>query len=254
VSVLVTGGASGIGARLAALLAARGERVATIDRDQHDAPAGGVALTADVRDGEQVRAAVARAVAALGPPRLVVNSAGVQLGQAFDAFTDEQFEQVIAINLLGSRHVAAATWEHLAATRGRLVLIASLAGLVPNYGYSAYCASKYGVVGLAEVLRLEGRPRGIGVSCVCPPEVETPMVDEERRTELKATRALKDLAGTLDLDPAADRILAGIDRGDALIIPSARARGAVALARFAPRRLTRAVSDRVVARALRPAR
>jgi 3-dehydrosphinganine reductase len=251
VSVLITGGASGIGARLAALLAARGERVATIDRAEHAAPASGGAFTADVRDPEQVRAAVAQAVAALGPPTLVVNSAGVQLGQAFGDFSDEQFERVIAINLLGSRHVAAATWEHLAATRGRLVLIASLAGLVPNYGYSAYCASKYGVVGLAEVLRLEGRPRGIGVSCVCPPEVETPMVDEERRTELDPTRALKDLAGTMDLNPAADAILAGIDRGDALIIPSARARTAVALARFAPRRLTRAISDRVVARSLR---
>lgn len=251
-SVLITGGASGIGARLAVLLAARGERVATVDRDEHAAPAGGgVALTADVRDPDAVRAAVARAAEALGPPHLVVNCAGVQLGQAFGDFTDEQFERVIAINLLGSRHVAAATWDHLAATRGRLVLVASLAGLVPNYGYSAYAASKYGVVGLAEVLRLEGRPRGIGVSCVCPPEVETPMVDEERRTELGPTRALKDLAGTMELGPAADRILAGIDRGDPLIIPSARARGTVALARFAPRRLTRAVSDRVVARALR---
>lgn len=250
-SVLITGGASGLGARLAALLAARGERVATIDQAQHAAPPSGAAFTTDVRAPEQVRAAVADAVAALGPPTLVINSAGVQHGQAFGDFTDEQFERVIAINLLGSRNVAAATWDHLAATRGRLVLIASLAGLVPNYGYAAYCASKYGVVGLAEVLRLEGAPRGVGVSCVCPPEVRTPMVDEERRTELPPTRALKDLAGTMDLDPAADAILAGIDRGDALIIPSARARGAVALARFAPRRLTRAISDRVVARALR---
>lgn len=250
-SVLITGGASGIGARLAALLNARGELVATLDRDEHAPTGNGMALTADVREADQVRAAVKRVVADAGPPRLVINCAGIQLGQAFADFTDEQFERVIAINLLGSRHVAAATWEHLAATRGRLVLIASLAGLVPNYGYSAYCASKYGVVGLAEVLRLEGRPRGIGVSCVCPPEVETPMVDEERRTELGPTRALKDLAGTMDLFPAADAILAGIDRGEPLIIPSARARGAVALARFAPRRLTRAVSDRVVSRALR---
>jgi 3-dehydrosphinganine reductase len=252
VSVLVTGGASGIGARLAALLAARGERVATVDRAPHAAiGAGGLALTADVRDPAAVRAAVAEAARELGPPRLVVNSAGIQLGKAFADLADDEFERVIAINLLGSRNVAAATWEHLAATRGRLVLIASLAGLVPNYGYAAYCASKYGVVGLAEVLRLEGRPRGIAVSCVCPPEVETPMVEEERRSELAPTRALKDLAGTMDLEPAAARILQGIDRREPLIIPSARARGAVALARFLPRRLTHAVSDVTVRRALR---
>jgi 3-dehydrosphinganine reductase len=252
VSVLITGGASGIGRRLAELLAARGERVATVDRAEH-APVGaaGAAFAADVRDPAAVRAAVAAASDALGPPRLVVNSAGVQLARPFGELADEEFERVIAINLLGSRNVAAATWEPLAQTRGRLVLIASLAGLVPNYGYSAYCASKYGVVGLAEVLRLEGRPRGIGVSCVCPPEVETPMVDEERRTELRVTRALKDLPGTLALEPAARGILAGIDRGDALIIPSARARGTVALTRHLPRRLLHAISDRVVSRELR---
>ena len=107
------------------------------------------------------------------------------------------------------------------------------------------------MVGLAEVLRQECRPRGIAVSCVCPPEVETPMVDEERRTELPATRALKNLAGTLELDPAADAILAGIDRREFLIIPSLRARGARNLVRFLPVRLSHAISDRVVARSLR---
>lgn len=254
-SVLVTGGASGIGRRLAELLSARGERVATLDRADHQpvAGTGAVALTADVRDAAAVRAAVDQAAAAVGPLRLVVNSAGVQLAKPFGDLGDDEFERVIAINLLGSRNVAAATWEHLggAPGGGQLVLIASLAGLVPNYGYSAYCASKYGVVGLAEVLRLEGRPRGIAVSCVCPPEVETPMVDEERRTELRATRALKDLPGTMELEPAARAILAGIDRRDALIVPSARARGTVALTRLVPRRVLHAISDRVVARELR---
>jgi hypothetical protein len=77
------------------------------------------------------------------------------------------------------------------------------------------------------------------------------MVDEERRSELAPTRALKDLAGTMALEPAARGILAGIDRGDFLIVPSARARGARNLARFLPARVSHAVSDRVVARALR---
>jgi NAD(P)-dependent dehydrogenase (short-subunit alcohol dehydrogenase family) len=254
-TALITGGASGIGLRLAELLAARGERVAIVDRTPAPEVAarlggGAVALTADVRDADAVAAAFAAATAALGPPRLVVNCAGVQLGKPFAGLTAAEFERVIAINLLGSRHVAAAALPHLDGG-GHLVLVASLAGLVPNYGYAAYCASKYGVVGLAEVLRLEGRPRGITVSCVCPPEVETPMVDEERRTELAPTRALKDLAGTMDLEPAARAILAGIDRGAFLIVPSPRARATRALSRLVPQRLTHAISDRVVARALR---
>jgi NAD(P)-dependent dehydrogenase (short-subunit alcohol dehydrogenase family) len=245
-TTFITGASSGIGRRLGELLTARGDRVVGFDRDARTDGA----IAVDVRDADAVEAAFATAEAQAGPPSLVINSAGIQLGKAFADLTTEEFTRVIEVNLLGSRHVAAAALRRMA-PGGHLVLIASLAGLVPNYGYAAYCASKYGVVGLAEVLRLECRPRGIRVSCVCPPEVETPMVDEERRSELAPTRALKDLAGTMALEPAARGILAGIDRGDFLIVPSARARGARNLARFLPARVSHAVSDRVVARALR---
>ena len=246
-TIFITGASSGIGRRLGELLTARGDRVVGFDRDARTD--GTIAV--DVRDADAVEAAFATAEAQAGPPSLVINSAGIQLGKAFVDLTAEEFTRVVEVNLLGSRHVAAAALRRLG-PGGQLVLIASLAGLVPNYGYAAYCASKYGVVGLAEVLRLECRPRGIRVSCVCPPEVETPMVDAERRTELAPTRALKDLAGTIPLEPAVRGILEGIDRGDFLIVPSLRARGARNLARFLPARLSHAVSDRVVARALRP--
>ncbi len=257
-TALITGAGSGIGLRLAELLAARGDRLAVLDREFGDealrrlrAAAGERLVTAevDVRDGEQVAATVARCLTAGAPPRLVINSAGIQLAKPFGELTEEEFRRVVDVNLVGSRNVAAATWEHLDGG-GRLVLIASLAGLVGNYGYAGYCASKYGVVGLAEVLRLEGRPRGIRVSCVCPPEVETPMVSEERRTMSEPTRALKAFAGTMELEPAAAAILKGIDRGDFLIRPG-RARRTHLLGRLLPGRATHAISDRIVARALR---
>jgi 3-dehydrosphinganine reductase len=261
-TVLITGGGSGIGLRLAELLAARGDRLAILDRTLSPpalerlrrATDGGdgrlETVEVDVRDAAGVTEACDHAAAALGPLRLVVNSAGVQLPKAFADLGEDDFRRVVDINLIGSRNVAAAAWPHLA-DGGHLVLVASLAGLVANYGYAAYCASKYGVVGLAEVLRLEGRPRGVRVSCVCPPEVETPMVEEERRHALAPTEALKALAGTMDLDPAARAILDGIDRGDFLIVPSRRAKAARLSALLLPRRLSHAVSDRVVARALR---
>jgi NAD(P)-dependent dehydrogenase (short-subunit alcohol dehydrogenase family) len=253
-TVFITGATSGIGLRLAELLTQRGARVALLDRELRPGALQrlpeAVAVEVDVRDADAVEAAFATAEARIGAPTLVINSAGIQLGKTFTDLSSEEFTRVVEVNLLGSRHVAAAALRRLA-PGGHLVLVASLAGLVPNYGYAAYCASKYGVVGLAEVLRLECRPRGIRVSCVCPPEVQTPMVDEERLTELAPTRALKDLAGTMALEPAARGILAGIDRGDFLIIPSARARGARQLARLLPARVSQAVSDRVVARALR---
>jgi len=242
----ITGASSGIGLRLAQLLEARGDRVVGFDR----VPRSDATIAVDVRDADAVEAAFAAAQERVGPPTVVINCAGIQLGKAFVDLTAEEFTRVVEVNLLGSRHVAAAALRRLG-PGGQLVLVASLAGLVANYGYAAYCASKWGVVGMAEVLRLECRPRGIAVSCVCPPEVETPMVDEERRTELAPTRALKNLAGTLELEPAADAILAGVDRREFLIIPSLRARGARNLVRFLPARLTQAISDRVVARSLR---
>lgn len=243
-STLITGGASGIGLRLAELLAARGDRVTTLDRAPAALP-GADHHEVDVRDADAVRAAVDAA-----KPRLVINSAGIQLAKRFPELSEEEFRRLIEVNLIGSRNVAVAAWPHLQ-RGGHLVLIASLAGLVPNYGYAAYCASKYGVVGLAEVLRLEGRPDGIRVSCVCPPEVETPMVVEERRTMLPPSQALKALAGTMELEPAAQAILKGIDRGDFMIVPGAKARCARLLGRVLPARASHALTDRVVARALR---
>ena len=235
-TTLITGGASGIGKRLAERLEARGDRVVILDQ----------ALGTDIRDAAAVKAVIDEA-----RPGLVVNSAGIQLARPFPDLTEEEFRRVVDVNLLGSRNVAAAAWPHLREQRGHLVLIASLAGLTPLYGYAGYCASKYAVVGLAEVLRIEGRPDGIRVSCVCPPEVETPMVTEERKTMHPATEALKAVAGTIDVDTAAREILAGIDRGAFMIVPGRRGRATRLLTRFAPQRVAHAIADRAVAKALR---
>ena len=256
-TTLITGGTSGIGLRLAELLGARGDRLAILDRTlrpeamerlERAAPNRLTAHEVDVRDAQAIATAVDEA-----QPRLVINSAGIQLAKPFTELTDEEFRRLVDVNLIGSRNVAAAAFPHLA-DGGHLVLIASLAGLVANYGYAGYCASKYGVVGLAEVLRLEGRPQGIAVSCVCPPEVETPMVEEERRTQLAPSKALKDMAGSMQLEPAAQAILKGIDRREFMIVPSARAKGARLAGRLLPARLSHALTDRVVERALQPRR
>lgn len=181
-----------------------------------------------------------------------MNCAGVQDAARFEDLSEDAFRRVVDINLVGSRNVAAAVLPRLG-RGGHLVLIASMAGLVANYGYAAYAASKYGVVGLGQVLRIEQRPRGVDVSVVCPPEVETPMVDEERRTMLPATRALKGMAGTLELEPAVREILRGIDRRRAVIVPGRAARRTLLLTRLLPRRVVDAVTDGIVRRALRSA-
>ncbi len=260
-SALVTGGGSGIGLRLAERLLERGAKVGLFDlalrsevRDRLGklAERSGAACCfheVDVRDASGVAAAVGEAVDALGTPDLAVNSAGVASSKAFDQLPAAEFERVVAVNLLGSRHFAAAVLPRMG-PGGRLALIASLAGIVPNYGYTAYNASKFGVVGLAGALRLECRPRGVGVSVICPPEVETPMVADEHATGDRVALALKQFAGTLAVEPACDEILAGLDAGRFMIVPGRRARLTRRLAQIVPS-LMNAVGDRMVDRALR---
>lgn len=260
-TVFVTGAGSGIGLHLAGLAAGRGERIAGFDltfsddarRDLTEAAGSPDRISlhdsVDVRDPDGVTAAFGAAVEAVGPPTLVVNSAGISTNDLFARSRPEDFERTVAVNLLGSRNVAAAALPHL--RRGsRLALIASLAGITGGYTYAAYASSKAGVIGLARVLRLEWAPDGIGVSVVCPPEIMTPMVEQYATTMHPATRALKDVAGTLPIDDACREILAQLDRGRFMVIPGRRARRAARMSRLLPDGVTGRIADRIVRRAL----
>lgn len=115
-----------------------------------------------------------------------------------------------------------------------LALIASMAGLTSNYGYAAYGASKFGVVGLATTLRIEYATKGIGVSCICPGEVRTPMVAAENASGNPISLELKKLAGSMDVGSACDEILAGLVAGKWQIIPGGRSKMTAFLNRHFP--------------------
>lgn len=260
-TLFVSGGGSGIGRHLARLVAARGEPVAVFDQHLPDrlcdelaeraGSARGLALFdgVDVRDPVALSGAVQDAVARIGPPTLAINSAGISRNERFAESHLEDFELTVAVNLVGSRNFAAAVLPHLA-PGSRLALIASLAGITGGYTYAAYASSKAGVIGLARVLRLEYAPERIGVSVICPPEIVTPMVEQYATTMHPATRALKDMAGTLPIDDACREMLALLERGRFLVIPGRRARRTAWMARHLPDALTARISDRVVRRAL----
>jgi len=258
--IYVTGGASGIGLRLAELLAARGADLAIFDLQLPDTAlrrieAAGAArgrracaYLADVADAASVAQAFRRAVAEVGPPDLVFNSAGISCPRAFTDLSQEDFERVVRVNLFGSRNVAAAALP-LLGPGSKLVFVASMAAIAPGYGYTAYGASKAGVLAFAEALRSELAPRGIAVGVVCPPEVATPLVEWSRTVRPAPTERLTRFAGSLGLDEACDAILRGILGGRFLVIPGRRAKLAYFLSRVLPKRLTHAISDRIVARA-----
>jgi NAD(P)-dependent dehydrogenase (short-subunit alcohol dehydrogenase family) len=258
----ITGGGSGIGRRMAELLLAEGTSVAVFDRSNNPqaidylqavaARHGGVRcefFVADVTDAAGLNQAVGEAVVALGAPDFALNCAGIQIAKPFDKLTGDEFEQVVAVNLFGSRNFAAATLPHMS-SGAQFVLIASLAGLVSSYSYSAYNASKHGVVGLAGALRLDYIERDIEVSVICPPEINTPMVVEERRTLPAAGAKLKDMAGTLELGPACDYMLKQLKRRRYMIVPGFRARILTVVARWLPN-VARRVSERTVCAVVR---
>ncbi len=178
---IVTGGASGIGAEIARRVAAAGSRVAIVDRDADHAVRVAVeigdrafALAADVRDAEQVEESVARCAEEMGGLDTLVVSAGVFAIGALAETSAETWERTLAVNLTGAFNVLRASAPHLSASgRGRIVTISSDCGRQGYALLSAYCASKFGLVGLTESIAAELAPHGVTANCICPVGIPT---------------------------------------------------------------------------------
>jgi short-subunit dehydrogenase len=183
-TAVVTGAASGIGAALAAGLAARGSHLVLLDRDADGLAAvaaravpSGVRVAEHVADLADPAAAVAAgaAIAAAHPETtLLVNNAGVALAGRFDQVDAEQFDAVIAVNFQAVVTMTRALLPVLIANPGsHLVALSSIFGILAPPGQTAYCASKFAVRGFLESLRGELAPMGVGVTCVHPGGVRT---------------------------------------------------------------------------------
>ena len=171
---LVTGGAAGIGAAIAGAYAAKGARLAVVDRDEAGAArtADGLATASrgfrcDVADSDSVRSTVAAVLDAMGRVDILVNSAGVvQLAPA-EELSEQAWDTTIDVNLKGTFLMCQAVGTSmLAAGGGVIVNMASQAASVALDQHVAYCASKFGVVGLSKVLAAEWGPRGIRVNTI----------------------------------------------------------------------------------------
>ena len=210
---VVTGATRGIGAAIAETLGRLGADLTLIgrDRDGLDQRAGEIASasavkvhveTADVSDFGIVGAAFTTAAAANGPISILVNNAGTGKSAPFHKMDKDLWDFMIGVNLTGTFICTqAALGGMLEAGYGRIINVASTAGLT-GYGYvSAYCAAKHGVVGLTRSLALETATKGITVNAVCPGYTETDLVrdtidnivsktgrsEEDARAELAAS-------------------------------------------------------------------
>ncbi|SDQ91408.1 SDR family oxidoreductase [Thermostaphylospora chromogena] len=178
---LVTGGASGIGAAIAETYAAKGARVAVVDINADAATATAARLggdsagfACDVSDPEAVRAAVGAVMDKYGRIDVLVNSAGVALLAPAEDIEVSAFDKTIDINLKGTFLMSQEVGRRmLAAGRGKIINLASQAATVALDQHVAYCASKFGVVGLSKVLASEWAGRGVTVNTISPTVVLT---------------------------------------------------------------------------------
>ena len=213
---LVTGAGSGIGAATCNVLAARGDRVACLDRDGETAERtasrldGAVAIAADVTDASELEHAVASIIDRFDGLDNVVTCAGIEIGgQALEVDADT-FRRIVDVNLTGTFLTAQAAARAMrdAGHGGSIVLIGSLNSKAALPNASAYCASKGGVLMLGKALALDLAPLGIRVNVVGPGVTDTPMsaatlADPERSADFLGRIPLQRPADPTEIGRAA---------------------------------------------------
>ncbi|HKG16885.1 MAG TPA: SDR family NAD(P)-dependent oxidoreductase [Solirubrobacteraceae bacterium] len=252
-TVLVTGAGSGIGRELALLAARRGADLVICDVDEpglaevetavRDRGGRVLARRVDVASRDQMRDFAEAVQAEAGPVDLLVNNAGVGLGAGFLDTELEDWDWVLAVNLLGVVHGC-----HFFVPRmvergagGHVVNLSSMAGFFASPSLAAYSTSKFAVLGLSEALREELRPHGIGVTAICPGMINTPITRNAPARGLLADPAARERVVSLyrrrnyGADRVARNILRAVDRDRTVSPVAAEAWIAYAIKRISPR-------------------
>jgi 3-oxoacyl-[acyl-carrier protein] reductase len=207
---LVTGASRGIGKAIAERLALRGAKLACIATDAkncaetvarcRETGATALALGVDVSSTQAVADLVEQVQQELGEPYVLVNNAGLTRDQLLLRMSEEDFDRVIAVNLKGAWNFLRAAARPLMKSRGRIVNISSVVGLMGNAGQANYAASKAGLIGLTRSAAKELASRGVCVNAVAPGFIQTDMtanMGEAAAQELASSIPLKRI-GTPD--------------------------------------------------------
>jgi len=246
-TAIITGAGGGIGRELSRLMAKRGAHVVACDlKESVAAETAGIILseggsaearTLNVTDYEAVQSLAEEILAARGSIDYLFNNAGIGIGGEARDFSIQDWRTVLDVNLYGVVNGVTAVYPIMAKQRaGHIVNTSSLDGLVPFPMHVSYTASKYAVVGLSQALRIEGSPLGVRVSVVCPGRVKTAIFDTTKliNSDREKTMRIVKSAPAITAETCAQRIIAGMDRNEELILPSGYARFMWHLERMSP--------------------
>lgn len=232
--IIITGGSSGIGKATAKLFASRGANLTIIARNSEVLKQAKVeiqaaqinqnqeifTLSADVSSHEQAENAIQEATTKFGGVDILITSAGIAHPGYFRDLPLAVFEQAMAVNYWGSFYCIRAVLSTMEAQKsGRLVLISSGVGLIGIYGYTPYSPTKFALRGLAESLRGELKPLGIGVSIVYPPDTNTLQLIAENQLKPVETKRITGTVEPLEADDIAKEIIRGIEKQKFAIAP-----------------------------------
>jgi len=253
---IITGGASGIGLALGQQLAQCGARIIVADIDDAGAARAVQLLTqagarsaeavrVDVTDAAQVETLIDGAIRDHGRLDYMFNNAGIAIiGDAL-AFSQQDYDQLIDVNIRGVVHGTRIAYSRMADQQhGHVINTASMAGLVPSPLFAAYAMTKHAVVGLTISLRAEGAKHGVRFSALCPGVVATPMVDNSplRGLDFDPKTQLDELPFKIcSAKQCARDALRGVAKGSTIITVTPMAKVAYALQRASPRSLERII-------------
>ena len=182
---VVTGGGKGIGAAIAQGLADAGASVIVVDKDAEAAKlvakaVGGTAFACDVTDRKAVTQVTAEIQSKIGPPRYLVNNAGIvsSPGQPFTQNSEDEWDETFAVNVKAGVHWAGALREGLIAKEGRIVNITSIVGVIAAPFLPPYSVSKAAANGMTRVLARQFAPEGVTVNAIAPGYVWSPLWED----------------------------------------------------------------------------
>jgi len=252
----ITGGSSGIGLACAEMLAARGANVLILARrpGQLETAIKQIeskrvsekqrfsAVQVDVSDKDQIVNSLSRAVKEFGPPDILINSAGISFPQKFEDVPFDKYDEIMRVNLYGTWNTISNLLPYLKQSHGYIINVSSVAGYIGVFGMTAYSASKFAVIGFSEALRSELKRFDVTVSVLCPPDVDTPMLEKAGKIKPEETKAISAAAKVITAGEVAKVVLDAMGKGGFMILPGSGTRFTYNMKRLVPW-LVEAITD-----------